>query len=131
MPRVPAVARESFSGRRKPLGPCSPRGSQRRRGGQRLSPCTPRLNVALFTASALCAEWRTGHVFDSPDFTAEGDHVRRVPDEVERCRSIQAVHQRAEGPVLIDLNKRPGVRQGGSTVWVSDLEIALRERVKQ
>ena len=29
------------------------------------------------------------------------------------------------------MNERPGVRQGGTTLWVSDLENALRERVKQ
>jgi hypothetical protein len=53
---------------------------------------------------------RTRDVVDLPDLPGEGDDIRGIPDELERGRPVQTVHDDGEGAVRVDLHERAGVR---------------------
>ena len=67
---------------------------------------------------------------DSPDLSGEGDHVRRVPDELERRWLVEPIRDHREGTVPLDLHEGAGVRQRRRTRLVADLEVPLRQGIQ-
>src|SRR5207247_3951199 len=66
-------------------------------------------------------------VVDPPDLPGEGDDISIVPDELERGRLVQAVHDDGEGAVLVDLDERARVRHRKIS---NRVERAVREGVE-
>ena len=54
---------------------------------------------------------------DLPDLARQRDDVRGVPDELQRARQVQTIHNHREGAAPIDLYQRTGVRERRSTGW--------------
>src|SRR6266436_850801 len=73
---------------------------------------------------------RTRDAVDLPDLSGEGDEVRGVPDELERGRLVQTVHDEGEGAVPVDLDERAGVVLRRSSRRAPDREDTLREGVE-
>src|SRR5260370_1847544 len=73
---------------------------------------------------------RTRAAVDLPDLSGEGDDVRGVPDELERGRPVQAVHDDGECAVCVDPDERAGVRQRRSSRRAADREDTIRESVE-
>ena len=61
-------------------------------------------------ASPRRALGRTLEVVDPPDLPGEGDDISIVPDELERGRLVQTVHDHGKGAVPVDLDERARVR---------------------
>ena len=72
---------------------------------------------------------RTPDAVDLPDLSGEGDEVRGVPDELERGRPVQTVHDDGEGAVPVDLDERAGVRHRITRVNIR-VDRAVREGVE-
>src|SRR5512133_3786940 len=71
----------------------------------------------------------TPNAVDLPHLSGEGDEVRGVPDELERGRPVQAVHDVGECAVPVDLDERAGVRH--RITWVNiRVDRAVREGVE-
>ena len=73
---------------------------------------------------------RIREAVDHPKLSGEGDHVSFVPDELERGRLVQTVHDHAKGAVSVDFDERAGVRHRKIQRFSIRVERAEREGVK-
>ena len=71
----------------------------------------------------------TPNAVDLPHLSGEGDEVRGVPDELERGRPVQTVHDDGECAVPVDLDERAGVRHRITRVNIR-VDRAVREGVE-
>src|SRR6266571_4464736 len=81
-------------------------------------------------ASPRRALGRTLVVVDPPDLPGEGDDISIVPDELERGRLVQTLHDHGKGAVPVDLGERAGVRHRKIQQFSIRVERAEREGVK-
>ena len=72
---------------------------------------------------------RTPDAVDFSDLPGKGDEVHGVPDELERRRPVQTVRDDGQGPVPVDLEKRPGLRHRITRVNTR-VDHAVREGVE-
>src|SRR6266571_2162440 len=79
-------------------------------GGQPHPAGPPVILICDSLCSGYRAVGRTREAVDRPDLPGEGDHVSFVPDELERGRLVQTLHDHGKGAVPVDLGERAGVR---------------------
>ena len=86
------------------------------------------LSGALRASQRSAAVRRTGDAVDLPDFPVEGDHVRGVPDDLERRRLIECRGpDRRHGAVGVHSHQRSRVGGRRRTRIAAGHEVALRE----
>src|SRR4029077_5794240 len=99
-------------------------------GANLIRPDPPVILICDSLSSGCRAVGRTREAVDLPDLPGEGDHVSFLPDELERGRLVQTVHDHGKGAVPVDLDERAGVRHRKIQRFSSRVERAEREGVK-
>src|SRR5437899_143971 len=86
-------------GRHRSLVLCAGAGTTR---GQPYPVGPPVILICDSLRSGFRAVGRTREAVDPPDLPGEGDHVSFVPDELERGRLVQSLHDHGKGAVPVD-----------------------------